>query len=316
MSNEPIAIAARLASVYGRAVEMPPMYPTGVAILGRMRLAALRGTDVGAEIAQLAAPLVADPAAVPDSAPCLAVGCFADELHALTRQAQHRDFLLRLADRFRADPDVRAEDVFFGGTLLGRAYGVTGDESYRNRLLALLRGLDTRQSNGLYWHCHASPYFWGRGNAFVAMGVAEALSYLDWRGEAADIATAHRDHLAALAALQDDSGLWHQVADDPATYPEHSATTMIGYAIARGLRSGHLRKDPWRGIVTDAWVGCARRIGPNGEVDGVCVGTPPLPSREAYVERAFSTGLDARGGAMALLFAVEMALAQQRAERE
>ena len=307
MNPEPLAVATHLAGVYGHAVERPLMYPTGVAIAGRLRVGALRKRSLADPIASLVDALVADPGAVPDAAPGLAIACFADELFAETNDLRHRDFLLALARRFRADPDVRVEDFFFAGTLLGRAYALTGESGYRDQLVDFLRGIDTRQANGLYWHCHASPYFWGRGNAFAALGFAEALSYLDWRRDAADIAATHREHLAALASFQHPSGLWHQLIDDSATYLEHSATTMIGYAIARGLRAGWLPHDPWRAVAERAWAGAAERVGPVGELDQVCVGTGPLDSRQAYVERPFSTGVDSRGGAMALWFAVEMA---------
>ncbi|MCY3812432.1 MAG: glycoside hydrolase family 88 protein [Gammaproteobacteria bacterium] len=306
MSAEPLEVATRLADIYGHAIEQPLMYPTGVAIAGRLRLAAHRQHDLADPIARLVDGLVADPEAVPDAAPSLAIACFADELFAETNDLRHRDFLLALARRFRADPDIRVEDFFFAGTLLGRAYALTGETSYRDQLVAFLRRIDTRQANGLYWHCHASPYFWGRGNAFAALGFAEALSYLDWRNDAADIAATHREHLSALASFQHASGLWHQLIDDPTTYLEHSATTMIGYAIVRGLRAGWLPADPWRACADRAWAGAAARIGTGGGLDQVCVGTGPLDSRQAYVERPFSTGVDARGGAMALWFAVEM----------
>ena len=306
MSAEPLEVATRLAGVYGHAIEQPLTYPTGVAIAGRLRLAAHRQQDLAGSITGLVDGLVADPGAVPDAAPCLAIACFADELFAETNDRRRRDFLIALARRFRADPDIRVEDFFFAGTLLGRAYALTGETSYRDQLVDFLRSIDTRQANGLYWHCHASPYFWGRGNAFAALGFAEALSYLDWQDDAADIAATHRAHLATLVSFQHTSGLWHQLIDDPATYLEHSATTMIGYAIARGLRAGWLAPEPWRACAERAWAGAAARIGARGELDQVCVGTGPLDSRQAYVERPFSTGVDSRGGAMALWFAVEM----------
>lgn len=307
MNPAPLKVATRLAGVYGHVIERPLMYPTGVAISGRLRLAAHRRQDIANSIAGLVDDMVTDPGAVPDAAPCLAIACFADELFAETDDPRHRDFLLALARRFSADPDMRVEDFFFAGTLLGRAYALTGETYFRDHLVDFLRSIDTRQDNGLYWHCHASPYFWGRGNAFAALGFAEALSYLDWHGDAADIAATHREHLDALAPFQHPSGLWHQLIDDPATYVEHSATTMIGYAISRGLRAGWLSDDPWRERGERAWAGVAARIGPAGELDQVCVGTGPLDSRQAYVERPSSSGVDARGGAMALWFAVEMA---------
>ena len=309
MTSDPHLVAVLLAERYGHTVEEPLTYPTGVAFSGRLRLDSTpdAAADTGAEIAKLVEPLVLDPNAVDAAAPCLAAACFGDELFAETRDVRHRDFLLHQADRFEADSDVRVEDFFFAGTLLGRAFAATGDASYRDRLLRFLRAVDTRQDNGLYWHCHAAPYFWGRGNAFAALGFAEALSYLDWRADAADLAAAHIDHLTALAAHQDDTGLWRQLIDDPRTYLEHSATTMIGYAMARGLRAGWLPQTPWRDVVERAWLGAAGRIGDAGQLHQVCVGTGPLNARQAYVERPFSTGVDSRGGAMALWFAVEMA---------
>ena len=312
MSPNPGTVAERLATVYGHDVDSSITYPTGVAFSGRLRLAAgqtatgASPTEVAAQIAQVAEPLLCEPSTVPDAAPCLALACFADELFAITDAAQHRDFLLHQADRFVADADVRVEDFFFAGTLLGRAYSLTGQTSYREQLVSFLRSIDTRQPNGLYWHCHASPWHWGRGNAFAALGFAEALSCLHPAADVDDLLATHVEHLTALAQHQDKSGLWRQLIDDRGTYLEHSATTMIGYSIARGLRRGWLPDDPWREVANRAWQGAAERIGTAGELDQVCVGTGPLQTRQAYVERPFSTGQDARGGAMALWFAVEM----------
>jgi len=38
--------------------------------------------------------------------------------------------------------------------------------------------------------------------------------------------------------LQDASGLWHQILDEPGTYLESSATAMFICAFSRGLRNG------------------------------------------------------------------------------
>ena len=94
MNIDPRPVAARLAGIYGQAVESPLMYPTGVALLGRLRLAG-PDSEVVDDIARLAEPLVAAPDSVPDWAPCLAVACFADELLAVTGDARYRDFLDR-----------------------------------------------------------------------------------------------------------------------------------------------------------------------------------------------------------------------------
>ncbi|MSQ92706.1 MAG: hypothetical protein EXR87_07240 [Gammaproteobacteria bacterium] len=304
--------ARRLAVVYGHEIDAQTTYPTGVAFSGRLRLAGLDGNcdAVAADIAALARPLLADPARIPRAAACLAVGCFADEMLELTADPGYRSLLTTLADRFVPDADVRVEDVFFAGTLLGRAFAVTGDRQYRRRLGEFLEQVDTQRANGLFWHCHASPYFWGRGNAFAALGLAEALTYLDDGAVREKCLAMYRRHVEALGELQHASGLWHQLIDDPGTYLEQSASSMIGLAIARGWRRGWLPAEPWREVVERAWRGVAGGIGDDGALTRVCVGTGPLPTRVAYVDRPFTNGVDARGGAMALWFAVEMARLQ------
>lgn len=313
---EPLTIARRLAAAHGHAFDAEPLtYPHGVALSGRLRLAVIENTsaETAAEIAALVEPVIADPSRLPDNGPCLSTACFADELFAVTGDERHRDFLLACADRYLNkvgfDPDIRVEDFFFAGTLLGRAYRLTGREVYADRLMDYLAGADTLQANGLYWHCHASPWFWGRGNAFAALGLAEALRYVPDHPKRAGLVARNTAHLTALARHQQGSGLWHQVVDDPATYLEHSASTIIGLAIARGAREGWLTGEDWLDVVAQAWNGTATRTGPGGELDQVCVSTGPLTSLQEYVERPFTTGVDDRGGALALWFATEQAAA-------
>ena len=123
------------------------------------------------------------------------------------------------------------------------------------------------------------------------------------RSRLSDLAISHLD---ALAGFQHDSGFWHQVVDDQDSYLEHSATTMIGYAIARGIAGGWLPEASWGAVAERAWQAAAGGIGPNGEIAQVCVGTGPLASLSDYLERPASDGVDARGGGFALWFAVAM----------
>ena len=100
--------------------------------------------------------------------------------------------------------------------------------------------------------------------------------------------------------------MWRQVIDDPRSYLEHSATSMIGCAVARGVRLGWL-PDEWREAAERAWQAVSRRTDGEGRLEHVCAGTGPQPHLQAYLDRPFTDGLDDRGGAMALYFAVEMA---------
>lgn len=162
----PLVLARRLGSVYGQRFGADPLtYPQAVALSGRLRLAAIEGTlsEIAAQIAALVEPVVADPARLPDNGPCLATTCFANELFAVTSDPRHQELLLagsdQILDRVCFDSDVRVEDFFFAGTLLGRACQLTQSPVYADRLMNYLAAADTLQANGLYWHCHASPWF-------------------------------------------------------------------------------------------------------------------------------------------------------------
>ena len=239
--------------------------------------------------------------------------CWADELAEATGDKRYLQLIELAAQRFgptvntgALDPDLRVEDIFFASTVLGRAFRSTGKIQYVALLTEFLESFTTLQSNNLWWHCKASPYFWGRGNAFAALGFAEAMTYLPINHPSrSKLMQTHLRHLKGLATHQDESGMWRQVIDRPETYLEHSATSMIGYSIARGIRH-HWLSDAWRPIVERAWDAVSQRIGKDGSLKQVCIGTGPLASLEEYIKRPYTDGVDERGGAMALWFAAEM----------
>ncbi len=295
------------------------MYTQGVSLSGRLRLHELlpESDDPSDDIAALVADYTSDPSAIftaSDGTANYAGICWADELANATDDDLYLDLLQTVADLFGPsvedgplDPDIRVEDFFFAGTMLGRAFLSTGESNYADMLAEFLLSADTLQANGLWWHCKASPFFWGRGNAFAALGFAEALTYLpEEHPSREELLHTHLVHLEGLVKHQDESGMWHQVIDLPETYLEFSATAMIGYALARGLREGWLDEE-WRPILDKTWNGIAARISDEGELEHVCVGTGPLATLDEYIVRPYTDGLDDRGGAMALWFAVEMA---------
>ena len=317
--KSPIEYATNLATHYGHRLERPVVYTQGVAISGRIRLHDLlpESSDPSGDIVHIVAEYANDPAGIftaSDGTANYAGVCWADELAAATDDGNYTELLEQVADMFGPnvatgplDPDVRVEDFFFAATILGRAYRSTGNSKLFDLLAEFLLSADTLQDNGLWWHCKSSPFFWGRGNAFAALGFAEALTYFPEDHPAREeLLHTHLLHLEGLVKRQDESGMWHQVIDMPETYLEFSATAMIGYSITRGLREGWLDEE-WRGTANKAWSGIAQRISEQGELEHVCVGTGPLATLDEYVNRSYTDGLDDRGGAMALWFAVEMA---------
>ena len=309
-----------LAGVYGHELERPVVYTQGVALTARLQLATLdpEYPNPRTEIEAITADYVDNPGGVFKPSDGTANYAGINWASLLTDDARYRSLLIATADRFMErdddgfpsvlDRDFRVEDMFFAGTVLQRATTLTGDQSYVGLAADFMLECADRllQPNCLYWHCMSSPYFWGRGNGFAALGFAETL--VGYQGEKRyQLIERHIEHLSGLKSFQDgESGMWRQVVDVADSYTEHSSTSMIGISIALGIKHGWLSKDDWGEVLTNAWSGASDAVNDEGHVTRVCVGTGPLENLNEYLIRDSVTGLDDRGGAMALWFAVEM----------
>ena len=116
----------------------------------------------------------------------------------------------------------------------------------------------------------------------------------------------YRKHVAALAKLQSDDGSWRQVVDEPGSYRELTVTAMTTAALARGVRLGWIDRATYEPIVNRGWTAVAARVNADGTVRDVCSGTGVGPTKEYYLNRPVVNGADDRGGAMALLAAIEV----------
>lgn len=201
------------------------------------------------------------------------------------------------------------DDMFMASSVLSRMAGGTRDPRYVDGLTRMLIGSAERlqRADGLFNHAPDAPHAWGRGNGFAAMSLADALTYLpdDWpqRARVLDI---FRTHMAALASRQDADGVWHQVVDDPASYRELTVTALTVSALARGVERGWLDHAAYAGAIDRGWNAVAQRVGEDGTVRDVCTGTGAGPTKEHYLTRPVVNGADDRGGAIALLAALEV----------
>jgi rhamnogalacturonyl hydrolase YesR len=200
------------------------------------------------------------------------------------------------------------DDMFMTAFLLGRAAQATGDPRYARvlgRLLTTYAGT-LQRPDGVFIHAAEGPHAWGRGNGFALLGLAEALTLLpaDW-SDRARVLEIYRTHVKALLPLQSDDGAWRQVVDEPTSYRELTVTAMTVAAMARGLRLGWL-DSAVRPAIDRGWQAVAARVNPDGTVRDVCSSTGAQATREYYLNRPIVNGADDRGGAMALLSAVEM----------
>ncbi|GGG03079.1 glycosyl hydrolase [Paenibacillus albidus] len=104
-----------------------------------------------------------------------------------------------------------------------------------------------------------SPNFWGRSMGWFVMALVDVLELLP--AEHADYNELVRilnDTLSALKKYQDkESGVWYQVLNEAGrkgNYLEASASSMIAYAMAKGLRLGVLDAS-WQPVLEQAFQG-------------------------------------------------------------
>lgn len=201
------------------------------------------------------------------------------------------------------------DDIWMIGALQNAAWRVTRDRKYLDRaaLTGRLYIAKLQQPNGLFHHGPEAPFFWGRGNGWVAAGLAEILSELprthpDYRS----IATGYRRMMAALLKHQASDGMWRQLIDYPQAWKETSGTAMFGYAFAVGVRRGILTGAAYEKAMRKAWAALTGYVGADGNLSEVCVGTGQSKDPAYYLGRPRVAG-DLHGQAALLWFAAEMA---------
>ena len=311
-------VSEALASQFGYKLDSPINYIQGVGVSGRIRLAEYRNQDVPDDIFQLVDPYVDNPSTSFGDAPgsaSLAGAVWADDLFRVTEDPRYRNYLLDLANRFDlsgsnppapADPKWRTEDMFMLGSMMGRSYALTQERQYLDLLTNFLVEMGTQQISGLYWHDRETPFYWGRGNGFAVLGLAETLTYLPQSYPLyADILLMYQKLLNGLLTYQNPSGCYHQVITLPGSYQELTSTSMIGYGVARGIKLGVLDQS-YLPTLLSLWNGAKARVSETGDVVDGCTGTGALETEHDYIVREALSGYDDRTGSLALWFAVEM----------
>ena len=323
-SRSPADVVRTLIGVYGYTLD-PVVYTQGVSIGGRLIAWEMGITqdDPTGNIRQFAGPLLADPGPFLESGPdgaALAGLTWACDLARITGDAQAKALFLAAADRFEdagdsvppppADDDFRVEDMFFVATVLGQAYRLTANSRYSlllDKYMCSCLESGVQRPDGLFDHSLNSRFAWGRGNGFAALGYAEALTYLPPESPVrSDLVEAHLTHLKSMLAHAAPSGKQRQLTDFPGSYEELSATCMLGIALARGVHLGWL---PGTHLpeLKRCWSAALESIDDDGGLVDVCAGTGPQFSVREYLDRPAVSGLDDRGGAMAMWFALEVA---------
>jgi unsaturated rhamnogalacturonyl hydrolase len=173
------------------------------------------------------------------------------------------------------------------GKLLGRPQYV---EEARRQFLLHIKYLVDRES-GLWFHGwtfegrhHFANALWARGNCWVTIAIPEFIELLDLQpGDAVRefLLETHLQQIRALRRLQDASGLWHTLLDDPQSYLEASATAGFGYGILKSVRKRYIGSE-FEEMGVRAVKAVLAHIDPQGELRQVSFGTPVFDDLEGY----------------------------------
>lgn len=224
------------------------------------------------------------------------------EIYLLTKEPQYLELGRTMADAQWSNPTEDGitrqarywiDDMYMIPALQVQAFRATGDSKYLDRAaITMTKYLEKlQQPNGLFFHAPDSPFYWGRGNGWIAAGAAELLHSLPAdHPERPRIVAGAQKMLMELVKNQTPEGLWRQLVDKPASWPETSGSAMFAFAMVRGVKDGWLDEKTYAIPARNAWLGLVNYLDAQANVREVCIGTNKGFSEEYYMARGRRTG--------------------------
>jgi unsaturated rhamnogalacturonyl hydrolase len=224
------------------------------------------------------------------------------EIYIASKQSQYLASGIALADHQWQSPKSDGlsretrywiDDMYMITVLQVQAYRATGDPKYidhaANEMTAYLDKL--QQPNGLFYHAPDAPFFWGRGNGWVAAGMAELLRSLPANDpKRPRIMAGYLAMMKSLVALQGKDGMWRQLLDHPEAWPESSSTGMFTFAMITGVKNGWLDHKVYGRAARKGWLAMVANLDASGDVRNVCEGTGRKNDLNYYLQRTRNTG--------------------------
>lgn len=180
------------------------------------------------------------------------------------------------------------DDVFMVSSLQLEAYQATNKKEYLNRTAGFTAiYVDSlQQADGLFYHGPEAPIYWGRGNGWMAVGMAATIAALPENHPLfSTIKEGYQKMMASLIPYQSDNGMWRQIIDMPEAWEETSCTAMFAYAMTEGLIKGILTDEKYEKAVKKAWNALKEKVNNQGELEGVCAGTGQSTDTQYYLDR-------------------------------
>ncbi len=233
-------------------------------------------------------------------------GCLPLEFYKLTNDRRYYDLGLPYADSqwevpqeasdeekewvekgFSWQTRLWIDDMYMITIVQSQAYNVTGNQEYIDRTARQMTlYLDELQMpNGLFYHAPDVPFYWGRGNGWMAVGMAELLNVLPQDNpDRPRIMKGYLTMMKSLKDFQGEKGMWNQLVDDPECWPETSCSAMFAYAMIVGVKKGWL-DESYIPIARNAWMALVTYINKDGDMTEICVGTNKKNDRQYYYDR-------------------------------
>jgi len=212
--------------------------------------------------------------------------------HILTKQLRLPDGTLA---RSRPVPvALWIDDAYMSIPFLAQLAKMTGETKYFDDAVRQVIGMSARMfdpATGLFDHSwfanmeDDARFFWGRGDGWALMAMAELLSVLpENHPERGKVLEIFRRASRGAAETQGGTGLWHQLLNKPDSYLETSASAMFTFAIARGVNRGWLPAS-YAPIAQAGWRALEQRVRADGQIEGICVGTTAAYDAVYYYNR-------------------------------
>ncbi len=249
------------------------------------------------------------------------------ELYRITKEKRYRELGMLYADTQwevpeNASPEEKTwaekgytwqtrlwiDDMYMITIVQTQAFKITGDRKYIDRAAKeMVMYLDELQRpNGLFYHAPDVPFYWGRGNGWMAAGMTELLRCLPKKHkDRPRILEGYRTMMKSLKEFQRPEGMWNQLIDEPDCWIETSGSAMFTYAIITGVKQGWLNPEEYAPAARKAWMEMVSYVNDQGAVTDICVGTNKKNDKQYYYDRPRKTG-DYHGQAPYLWCAVAL----------
>jgi unsaturated rhamnogalacturonyl hydrolase len=293
-------------------------YPESCTWYGALNFAKLTGDDaLKQKLIERFQPLLGSRDSLipkPDHVDYTVFGAVPWEIYMQTKEQKYFDIGKRFADNQWAEPSgsranalswyyynkglswqtrMWIDDMFMITAVQSQAYRATGEEKYIDRAAKeMVHYLDSlQQPNGLFYHAPDVPFFWGRGDGWMAAGMSELLRSLPKNNSYRPrIMQGYKKMMASLLKYQAEDGMWRQLIDDSTAWKETSCTGMFTFAFITGVKEGWLDAPTYGAAAKKAWLSLITYINQNNDITEVCEGTNKKNDRQYYLNRKRNVG--------------------------